>query len=158
MTRKPDSTTWAIRSTRRKPNTAATPEKRRSDLQKAEADLSKAQLQLRRGPLLSEIDRLKNETKAADAEARVASLKRSNHSHDVAEAAALRVLELQRDRQKVSLERALNNADRLIVRARRWPEWWRSKASGGIIPWASRRRATRCSPASRWSGFSIPRG
>lgn len=92
-------------------------EKRRSDLQKAEADLSKAQLQLRRGPLLSEIDRLKNETKAADAQARVASLKRSNHSHDVAEAAALRVLELQRDRQKVTLERALNNADRLIVRA-----------------------------------------
>src|SRR5882724_9393609 len=41
-------------------------EKRRSDLQKAEADLAKARLQLRRGPLLSEIDRLKNEAKEAN--------------------------------------------------------------------------------------------
>jgi len=60
---------------------------------------------------------LKNETKAEDATARVASLKLSQHAHDVSEAAALRVLELQRDRQKVSLERALNNADRLQVKA-----------------------------------------
>src|SRR5579872_5899360 len=81
-------------------------EKRRSDLQTAEADLAKAKLQLRRGPLLSEIDRLKNETKAENAQAHVDSLMRSNHFHDEAEAANLRVLELQRDRQKVSLERA----------------------------------------------------
>jgi len=92
-------------------------EKRRSDLQKAEADLSKAELQLRRGPLLSEIDRLKNEAKAEDARARVASLKISHKFHDAAEAAGIRVLELQRDRQKVSLDRALTNAERLVVKA-----------------------------------------
>lgn len=92
-------------------------EKRRSDLQKAEADLAKANLQLRRGPLLSEIDRLKNESKAEDAKAHVESLNRSNHFHDEAEAAQLRVLELQRDRQKVGLERALGNAERLVVKA-----------------------------------------
>jgi len=96
---------------------ASNAEKRRSDLQKAEADLAKAKLQLRKGPLLSEIDQLKKQTKAEDAEAHVASLNKSNKSHDVAEAAALRVLELQRDRQKVSLDRSLNNADRLIVKA-----------------------------------------
>ena len=41
--------------------------KRASDLQSAEADLAKAEMELRKGPLLSEIDRLKNEAKAADA-------------------------------------------------------------------------------------------
>ena len=92
-------------------------EKRRSDLQKAEADLAKAKLQLRRGPLLSDIDRLKSEAKAEDAQAHVDSLNRSNHFHDEAEAANIRVLELQRDRQKVSLERAQRNSERLVIHA-----------------------------------------
>jgi multidrug resistance efflux pump len=92
-------------------------EKRRSDLQRAEADLAKATLQLRRGPLLSEIDRLKNEVKAEDAQTRVESLKKSTAFHDQSEAAQVRVLELQRDRQKVALERALGNAERLVVKA-----------------------------------------
>lgn len=92
-------------------------EKRSSDLQKAEADLAKALLQLRKGPILSEIERLKNEAKAEDAKEHVASLKKSNQFHDVAEAAAVRILELQRDRQKVALERAQKNAERLLIRA-----------------------------------------
>jgi multidrug resistance efflux pump len=92
-------------------------EKRRSDLQKAEGDLAKANLQLRRGPLLSDIDRLKNEAKAEDAKAHVESLKISIGFHDLSEAANVRVLELQRDRQKVSLERALGNSERLVVKA-----------------------------------------
>ncbi len=96
---------------------ASNAEKRRSELQQAEADLAKAKLQLRRGPLLSEIDRLKNEAKAGDAQAHVESLSRSHHFHDVAEAANIRVLELQRDRQKVMLERAQNNASRLVIKA-----------------------------------------
>jgi hypothetical protein len=49
-----------------------------------------SQLQLRRGLLLSEIDRLKNEAKAADAQAHVETLTRSDHFHDVAEAANIR--------------------------------------------------------------------
>jgi len=92
-------------------------EKRRSDLQKAEADLSKAELQLKRGPLLSEIDRLKNESKAEDARERVASLKLSHKFHDAEEAAGVRVLELQRDRQKVNLDRATGNAERMVVKS-----------------------------------------
>ena len=91
--------------------------KRESDLQKAEADLAKAELQLRKGPLLSEIDRLKNEAKAEDARAHVASLKKSNGFHDQADAAAVHILELQRDRQKVSLDRALSNAEKLQIHA-----------------------------------------
>jgi HlyD family secretion protein len=91
--------------------------KRASDLQAAEADLAKAELELRKGPLLSEIDRLKNEVKAEAAREHVASLKKSSAFHDRADAAAVRILELQRDRQKVSLDRALSNAEKLQVHA-----------------------------------------
>jgi membrane fusion protein (multidrug efflux system) len=91
--------------------------KRASDLQAAEADLAKAELELRKGPLLSEIDRLKNEVKAEAAREHVASLKKSSGFHDQADAAAVRILELQRDRQKVSLDRALSNADKLQIHA-----------------------------------------
>jgi HlyD family secretion protein len=92
-------------------------EKRAADLQQADADLSKARLELRKGPILSEIDRLKNQAKLEDAQAHVASLKRSQKAHDVAEAADLKILELQRDRQKVAWERALANAEKLVLKA-----------------------------------------
>lgn len=92
-------------------------EKRNSDLQQAEADLAKAEIELRKGPLLSEIDRLKNEQKTAIARIHVDSLKKSNALHDQADAAALRILELQRDRQKVALERAQNNMAALEIKA-----------------------------------------
>lgn len=91
--------------------------KRASDLQAAEADLAKAELELRKGPLLSEIDRLKNEVKAEAAREHVASLKKSSAFHDQADAAAVRILELQRDRQKVAWDRALSNAEKLQVHA-----------------------------------------
>jgi multidrug resistance efflux pump len=91
--------------------------KRASDLQSAEADLAKAELELRKGPLLSEIDRLKNEVKAEAAREHVSSLKKSSGFHDQADAAAVRILELQRDRQKVGLDRALSNAEKLQVHA-----------------------------------------
>lgn len=92
-------------------------EKRGSDLQQAEADFSKAQLQLRRSQTLSEIERLKAEVKLEDAKRRVASLNKSGKFRDQADAAALRILELKRDRQKIELERAEANADKLVVKA-----------------------------------------
>ena len=91
--------------------------RRASDLQAAEADLAKAGLELRKGPLLSEIDRLKNEVKAEAAREHVASLKKSSAFHEQADAAAVRILELQRDRQKVGLDRALSNAEKLEIHA-----------------------------------------
>jgi HlyD family secretion protein len=92
-------------------------EKRSAEMQQAKADLAKAELQLRKGPVLSEIDRLKNEVLLEDAKAHVASLEKSHGTHEVADAAALRILELRRDRQKVALERAERNAERLAIRA-----------------------------------------
>jgi HlyD family secretion protein len=91
--------------------------RRRAALAQAEADLTKSGMELKKGPLLSEIDRLKNEVRAEDARVQVESLTKSNLLHDRADAAALRILELQRDRQKVALERAQNNLNKLTIRA-----------------------------------------
>ncbi len=91
--------------------------KRESDLKTAEAALQKAEIELRKGEVLSEIDRLKNEAIVESARARVDSLKKSSHFHDLDEAAGLRILELQRNRQEVALERTKTNAEKLTVRA-----------------------------------------
>ena len=88
-------------------------EKRVSDLRQAEADLAKATIELEKGPVLSEIDRLKDEVKLQTARAHVESLNKSNVAHDKSDAAALRILELQRDRQKVMLERTQSNMAKL---------------------------------------------
>ena len=92
-------------------------EKRASDLQSAEADLKKAEIEIRKGPVLSEIEQQKNQVKLADAQAHVASLKKSNDAHDRAEMAERRILELQRDRQKVAVERSQSNTEKLAVKA-----------------------------------------
>ena len=92
-------------------------EKRQADLAQAQADLGKALLEVEKAPILAEIPRLQNETKAVTARQHVESLMKSNAFHDASDAAALRILELQRDRQKVALERAQTNINRLQVRA-----------------------------------------
>jgi multidrug resistance efflux pump len=92
-------------------------EKRASDLQSAQADLKKAEIEIRKGPVLSEIEQQKNQVKLADAQAHVASLKKSSEAHDRAEAAERRILELQRDRQKVAVERSQGNTEKLAVKA-----------------------------------------
>jgi HlyD family secretion protein len=92
-------------------------EKRASELQQAEADLKKAEIEIRKGPVLSQIEQQKNAVKLEDAKQHVASLERSGHFHDVAEAAGSRILELQRDRQKITVSRQQNNAQKLSLRA-----------------------------------------
>ena len=57
-------------------------ENRTSDLRQAEADLAKAEMELQKGPVLSEIERLKNEQGAAIARNHVESLKKSHAFHD----------------------------------------------------------------------------
>ena len=96
---------------------ASNTEKRASDLQQAEADLKKAEIEIRKGPVLSDIEQQKNAIKLEDARQHVASLQRSSHSHDLAEKAELRILELQRDRQKYVVGRQESNANRLSLRA-----------------------------------------
>lgn len=92
-------------------------EKRTSELEQAEADLKKAQIEIRKGPILSEIDQQKNQVELENAKEHVASLQRSDHFHDLAEAAESRILELQRDRQKITVAREQSNAQKLSLRA-----------------------------------------
>jgi HlyD family secretion protein len=92
-------------------------EKRRSDLVQAQADLSKAVLDISRAEILSEVDALKNQVRAEIARQHVESLTKSHAFHDASDAAALRILELQRDRQLVAMERAQLNIERLQIRA-----------------------------------------
>jgi len=92
-------------------------ESRSSEVQTAEADLAKAQLQLRRGAVISDIERLKNEEKARASRVKLDSLKISHAARQRADDAALRILELKRDRQAVALKRAETNVTRLVVKA-----------------------------------------
>jgi len=91
--------------------------KREAAIAEATADLKKAQLQLRKGPILSEIDRLKNEAKARSATARLTSLEKSGAFRAQAEEASLKGLELKRERQQVTLERLKSNLERLVIKS-----------------------------------------
>lgn len=90
-------------------------EKRAADQRQAEADLAKAAIELQKGPVLAELDRLKADVRLQAARAHVESLAKSNAAHDRSDAAAIRILELQRDRQKVMLERTQSNMAKLEV-------------------------------------------
>ena len=92
-------------------------EKRAADERQAEADLAKAELELQKGPILSEIERLKNQASAEGARTHLASLKKSGAFHEKSEAAAVRILELQRDRQKIAMQRAEDNIQKLEIHA-----------------------------------------
>jgi multidrug resistance efflux pump len=95
----------------------ANAENRASDLRQAEGDLAKAQLEMKKGAILSEIERLQNEARAAGAHVHVESLGRSTAFRDKADQAALRILELQRDRQNIAMQRAQGNIQKLEIQA-----------------------------------------
>lgn len=90
---------------------------RGSQIREAQAEIERAQLQLRKGPVLSTLDRLKNEAKAEDAGARLESLKRSDALRTTSEEASVRILELKLERQRVTLERLTTNLERLVIKA-----------------------------------------
>ena len=91
--------------------------RRAADLAQANADLEKAKLEIRKGPVLSDLDQLKNAERLRDAEEHVKSLLRSNRFHDAAERAEVGVLVLQRDRQKLTLAHLQGDLDKLTVKA-----------------------------------------
>jgi multidrug resistance efflux pump len=91
---------------------------RADDLVQAQADLSKALLDITRAEILSEVDGLKNQVRADIARQHVESLTKSHAFHDSSDAAALRILELQRDRQKLTLDRTRSNIAKLEVKAK----------------------------------------
>lgn len=91
--------------------------KRSAEMREAQADLEKANIQLRIAEIRSDIDRDKNRVKAETAARRVEMLKEIHHLRSESDAADLRILELQRDRQQVALNRATRNAELLVIKA-----------------------------------------
>ncbi|MBI4892253.1 MAG: HlyD family secretion protein [Acidobacteria bacterium] len=135
----------------RRAENRANAEARSSEYQIAEADLAKARLQLRRNETLSEIERAKNEERAATATLRLESLKKSHAFRLKSDEAALRILELKRDRQAVALKRAGTNVSRLIAKA----------PHGGMVAVESIWRGDSRGPAQEgdqvWPGQSLLR-
>ncbi len=103
-------------------------ERRRSAVQQAEADLAKALLEVSKAEILSAIEAEQNVIRAEKARLKVESLARSDAENERVDAAALRILELQRDRQRSAFERAEANLERLRLRA----------AIGGMVAHATR--------------------
>jgi len=68
--------------------------------------------------------------KVAKGKEQVASLRKSNELHEKADAAALRIAELQRDRQKVALDRAESNMARLQLKAPIAGRWRTRRCTG----------------------------
>jgi multidrug resistance efflux pump len=95
----------------------AAAERRASERQQAEAALEKAMLEVSKAPVLSAGEARKNTLLADKAKAQLESLKRRHPDEERADKAALRVLELQRDRQKAAFERAQANLEKLRLRA-----------------------------------------
>ena len=101
----------------RQADNAASVEERRLEREQAEADLAKARLDVSKAPVLGTIEAQQNTIRETKALARVESLRRTQPEEERADRAALRILELQRDRQRAAHERALSNLQKLKVRA-----------------------------------------
>jgi len=101
----------------RQADNAANVERRRSEREQAEAELAKARLDVSKAPVLSETDAAQNTIRAATSETRLESLRRTHPHEERADQAALRILELQRDRQRAAYDRAQANLEKLRVRA-----------------------------------------
>ena len=101
----------------RQADNAANVEKRRLEREQADADLAKARLDVSKAPVLGAIEAQQNTIRETKALAHVESLRRTQPEEERADRAALRILELQRDRQRAAHERALSNLEKLKVRA-----------------------------------------
>jgi membrane fusion protein (multidrug efflux system) len=96
---------------------AANAEKRQLARGQAEADLAKARLDVSKAPVLGEIEAQQNTIRLTKAEATLESLRKTQPQEERADKAALRILELQRDRQRAAQDRARANLEKLQVKA-----------------------------------------
>jgi HlyD family secretion protein len=91
--------------------------KRSAEMREAQAGLEKANIQLRIAEIRSDIDRDKSKVQAETARTREEMLKEIHRLKEEADAADLRILDLQRDRQEVAFTRARRNAELLVLRS-----------------------------------------
>jgi HlyD family secretion protein len=95
----------------------ASSESRAADLRQAQADLTKAKLELTKESVLAPIDLSRAKSRAANAQTHLDSLRKSQAFREQSQTAGLRILELQRDRQKINLQRAQDNIAKLDIHA-----------------------------------------
>jgi len=92
-------------------------EQRRTARAQAEADLAKALLDVSTASVVSETQAAQDVIRAARARAQLESLARTHPDEERADQTALRVLELQRDRQQAAYDRFVANLEQLRVTA-----------------------------------------
>ncbi len=92
-------------------------EKQQTDLQKARADLEAAKLENKRNEVISRIDAEKNQQTLAEAEATAKMLEQTLKLREAAAEAELKLLEVRRERERLQMEYARVNYERLIIRS-----------------------------------------
>ena len=86
-------------------------------LKQAEDELQRAQLELQKNEIVSKIDAEKNQEAVDEAQATLAQLKQTYQLKRNAGTAAIRILEIQRDRAQEAMRYAQSNAAKMVVHA-----------------------------------------
>ena len=84
-------------------------------MKQAEDELKRAQLEIQRNEVVSRIDAEKNQEAVHEAQATLKQLKETYQLKRAAAIAAIRILEIQRDRAKEAMRYALGNAAKMTV-------------------------------------------
>jgi multidrug resistance efflux pump len=84
-------------------------------MKQAEDELKRAQLEIQRNEVVSRIDAEKNQEAVDEAQATLKQLKETYQLKRAAAIAAIRILEIQRDRAKEAMRYALGNAAKMTV-------------------------------------------
>jgi HlyD family secretion protein len=110
-------------------------EKQLSDLQKAKADVDAQVLENKRNEVLSKIDAEKNQEALAEAQATLKMQEQTLQLRQASADAEIRLLEIKRDREKLAMDQARINYDRLVVKAQVpglvvYQPFWKSNKMG----------------------------
>lgn len=88
-----------------------------TELKQAEDQLAKAQLELQRNEVISSIDAEKNQTNFEEAQANLAQLRETFQLKRRAARADIRIVEIQRDRARATMNHAKGNSQKMLVRS-----------------------------------------
>lgn len=96
---------------------AAARAKDQTELKQAEDQLARARLELQKNEIISSIDAEKNQTNFEEAQANLAQLRETFQLKRRAARADIRIVEIQRDRSRATMNHARANAQKMIVRS-----------------------------------------
>ena len=88
-----------------------------TELKQAEDRLARAQLELQRNEVISSIDAEKNQTNLEEAKANLAQLRETFELKRRAARADIRIVEIQRDRSRATMNHAQANSQKMMVRS-----------------------------------------